>query len=349
MSILPNFLTPKAATMPPGDDEGAHDRNALLILTEEVAAAAGETERPPTDAAITPAPTTELRILHLDGEEFFCRGFRQALGCYLETELPPGDGGLGAIKSEIMSVSTLAAAENILAAGPKIDLMVVEMRLLSKNLFEALRAWRLGYPGMKLVILSSTEQRSLILTALDAGIHGFIAKNGTAQEICAAMGSVLAGQIFIPKNFAEVADSFAKMAIYDAHEPREAAAKDWLDLPPQSSPDEQLSPGAARQMREKLGQSASLPDHYAEQPHNFAQITPKQRDILLRLIAGQTSEMIAKELGLADATIAVHMSAIMRFLGARQETHQEAPQDYGPGQTPRPNDGSGLDFFPNSG
>ena len=82
--------------------------------------------------------------------------------------------------------------------------MVVEPRPFTEHIFHRLREWRLRYPDMKLVVLSNILDRAIIMTAIDAGIHGYIPKNFTGEEICAALELVVHDTIFLPKFIADV-------------------------------------------------------------------------------------------------------------------------------------------------
>lgn len=53
---------------------------------------------------------------------------------------------------------------------------------------------------------------------------------------------------------------------------------------------------------------------------NVAQLTPAQRRVLNGLAAGLLNKQIAYEMGISDATVKAHMTAIMRKLGATNRT-----------------------------
>jgi DNA-binding NarL/FixJ family response regulator len=54
----------------------------------------------------------------------------------------------------------------------------------------------------------------------------------------------------------------------------------------------------------------------------IAGLTPRQRDVLNRLAQGKANKAIARELGISDATVKAHVTAIMQHLGtsSRAET-----------------------------
>lgn len=51
-----------------------------------------------------------------------------------------------------------------------------------------------------------------------------------------------------------------------------------------------------------------------------AGLTPRQRDVLQRLLRGWPNKLIARELGLTEGTVKIHIAAILRALRARNRT-----------------------------
>jgi len=49
-------------------------------------------------------------------------------------------------------------------------------------------------------------------------------------------------------------------------------------------------------------------------PKTIAELTPREREILCHLAAGQSNKVIAKELGISDGTVKLHVKAILRKL-----------------------------------
>ena len=65
--------------------------------------------------------------------------------------------------------------------------------------------------------------------------------------------------------------------------------------------------GAARENRKTL---AALKDR-------FASLSPRERDIMLQVVRGRLSKQIAGDMGIAEATVKVHRSRLMRKMNAR--------------------------------
>jgi DNA-binding NarL/FixJ family response regulator len=58
----------------------------------------------------------------------------------------------------------------------------------------------------------------------------------------------------------------------------------------------------------------------AAPPPDGSALTPRQRDVLRSLMRGQPNKLIARELGLTEGTVKIHIAAILRALPARNRT-----------------------------
>lgn len=54
--------------------------------------------------------------------------------------------------------------------------------------------------------------------------------------------------------------------------------------------------------------------------HPISGLTPRQRDVLALLASGKSNRDIARDLGLAEGTVKVHITAIFKALGAKNRT-----------------------------
>jgi two-component system nitrate/nitrite response regulator NarL len=51
------------------------------------------------------------------------------------------------------------------------------------------------------------------------------------------------------------------------------------------------------------------------EPHLLSELTPREREILCHLAEGQSNKVIARNLGISDGTVKLHVKAILRKLG----------------------------------
>jgi len=126
-----------------------------------------------------------MRALIADDHELFRSGLRQLLV-----------DALGA--SDVREAETLDQAIELLTNEGAGDLILVDLRMPGMAGAESLTALCDGFPDAKIAVVSAWEERADIIQALSAGVHGYIPKSLSSNEIAAAIRQVLDGQIYVP-------------------------------------------------------------------------------------------------------------------------------------------------------
>lgn len=126
-----------------------------------------------------------IRALIADDHELFRSGLKQLLVDTLDV-------------GEVREAETFDQAIEILTNEGAGDLVLVDLRMPGMSGAEALAALRDGFPDAKVAVVSAWEERAEIIAALSAGVHGYIPKSLSSNEIAAAIRSILDGQIFVP-------------------------------------------------------------------------------------------------------------------------------------------------------
>src|SRR5690606_25087808 len=119
---------------------------------------------------------------------------------------------------------------------------------------------------------------ALILGSLERGARGFIPKTANRDETARALQRVVGGEIYVPA---------------------QAMSRD------PGRPDEPRDPHL-----DGLEEAAALAGAAVER------MTQRQREVLRLLLHGRTNRLIADELGLSDNTVKIHVSAVLRAIGA---------------------------------
>jgi DNA-binding NarL/FixJ family response regulator len=70
----------------------------------------------------------------------------------------------------------------------------------------------------------------------------------------------------------------------------------------------------------RIAPNDNLPTDLGRQPAAAAQLTPTQMKVLAGVYSGQLNKQIAYDLGIAEATVKAHMTALMRKLNVRNRT-----------------------------
>jgi DNA-binding NarL/FixJ family response regulator len=126
-----------------------------------------------------------IRALIADDHELFRSGLKQLLLDVIGAE-------------DVREAENLDDAIELLTQGGAGDLVLVDLRMPGMNGAEALAALRDGFPSAKVAVVSAWEERVDILAALAAGVHGYIPKSLSAQQIAEAIKEILDGRIYVP-------------------------------------------------------------------------------------------------------------------------------------------------------
>lgn len=212
-------------------------------------------------AAATPASISEtavLRLLLADDHELVRLAMRYALATLADSMV-------------WREASNAAQVRAILDVDPELDLAIVDLQMPGAAGIEWIRSLRTQYPALPLLVISATEEPTLVRALIACGVAGFIPKSDSPAVILQAVRLVLAGGTYAPLRL--------------------------LSDPVSGSSN-------------KLGQAGPT----------MAGLTQRQREVLGQLARGLPNKRIARELGLSESTVKVHLLAIYRVLAVRNRT-----------------------------
>lgn len=198
-----------------------------------------------------------MNILLVDDHPLFIEGVR---------------GILHRLDDEV-SIETCGSCEEALAMtdiDDDRDLVLLDLNLPGISGLDGLKLLRHKLPATPVVLLSASEDRNKVLTAIEHGAKGYIPKSSAPDIIINALQLVLSGGVYLP------------MAVLDT-----------------------ISVNAVQQ---------KIVD--AEGGH----LTPRQIEVLNLLSQGQSNKAIGHQLNMAENTVRVHVSAILRLLDVSNRT-----------------------------
>ncbi|WP_373509461.1 response regulator [Thiocapsa sp.] len=167
------------------------------------------------------------------------------------------------------------AVRRVVAEHPDLDLVLLDLCLPGVRGLELFEELRRVYPALPLVVLSALDDLGTVKAVLGGGALGFIPKSSSHQVMVNALRLVLAGGRYLPPELMPY-----------------LAGDDWASRPARAT-----SPGVpAGVSADTLG------------------LTGRQKEVLARLAQGQSNKQICRSLGLAEATVKVHVTAVLRAL-----------------------------------
>jgi DNA-binding NarL/FixJ family response regulator len=185
------------------------------------------------------------------------------------------------------------------------DLAIVDLHMPGMSGAASLESLLKANPALPVVVLSAEESPDEMRAVLAAGALGFVPKRQPASVMLKAIELVLSGGAYVPMEALSLLGSRETQAAGCAGADADRSA----GVP---------APSAAAQT-EPLRQ-VPLPSLQPHQQHLLENLSPRQQDIMRLVHRGWTNKMIARELGVAEGTVKVHLSVIFRALGVHNRS-----------------------------
>lgn len=219
------------------------------------------------------SPIYGKAVLISDDDEYF----RFALRTVLEDRI-----GVSAV----YEAATFDAAIEIMATQNDLALVLFDLNMPGMNNWEDLRLVRDTFAAVRVAVISASRNRSDVLRALDAGVHGYIDKGLGVKALELALRDICQGTVYIPPSFPDMRSA--------PPESNKGHDKSYLQAAPVSAPIPLPLP---------LGSDTR-------------RLTRRQREILGLVVAGRSNKAMARSLNLSEGTVKFHVSAVFRVLGA---------------------------------
>ncbi|HEY8384406.1 MAG TPA: response regulator transcription factor [Microvirga sp.] len=202
------------------------------------------------------APSSNTTIVITDDHPLFRGALRQAIGSLMPD-------------SRVIETNGMEELNATLGAERDVDLILLDLTMPGVQGFSGLIGLRAQHPDVPVVIVSATEEATVIRRAMEFGASGFIPKSQNVDSIGTAIQAVLAGDSWTPPD---------------------------IDL------------------------TATEDKETADLVRRLGTLTPQQVRVLMMLSEGLLNKQIAYELGVSEATVKAHVSAILDKLGVDSRT-----------------------------
>jgi DNA-binding NarL/FixJ family response regulator len=215
-----------------------------------------------------------IRVLIVDDQRLLCEGFRQLIELEpsLEVVGMAGDGE-----------EALALTEQLALAHTAPEVVLMDVRMPRMDGITATRAFKARWPAIRVVILTTFDDRELIQAGLQAGAQGYVLKDITAEQLATTIRVAAQGQVLLhPDVASKVIAAFSSAS----------------SAPAEAAP---LTPAFS---------DVSDP----------TQLTEREREVLALLARGASNREISEALYIASGTVKNHLSNILGKLGVRDRT-----------------------------
>jgi len=235
-------------------------------------------------SSVSTAPATAhrpTRILVVDDHTLFRRGLIALLS---------RDAALQVVADAADAGQALRKAQEL-----QPDLILLDNHLPGVNGVDALPSLREAAPNAVILMLTVSEDERDLAAALRGGASGYLLKTMEGDALTAMIARAMEGDSVVAP------EMMGKLV---------AAYRGAASAAPVGAP--------------ALGQAAATPESSGV-PNSaasaVASLSPRERDILRGIVRGASNKEIAREHGIAETTVKIHVQHILRKLGVSGRVH----------------------------
>lgn len=155
--------------------------------------------------------------------------------------------------------------------------------------FIALKALLGNAGAIPVIVISALESEFYVDSALKAGARGYVYKSHMMSSVVGAIHQIGRGRIFRPKWESDISTTVVASRSGTHENGSSLSHVEWCGI--------------------------AIPNRNC-----VSTLTPRQHDVLKYLIQGLSNKEIARNLGLFEGTVKIHLKAILRKLGAQNRT-----------------------------
>ena len=169
------------------------------------------------------------------------------------------------------------------------DVILLDNHLPGVNGVDALPALHEAAPAARILMLTVSEDENDLAAALRAGAIGYLLKTAEGDALTAAIRRAMDGDsVVAPEMMSKLVAAY-----------RGAASAAPAAAPATSEPSAPVPPGVTA----------------------LASLSPRELDILRGIVRGASNKEIAREHGIAETTVKIHVQHILRKLNVSSRVH----------------------------
>jgi len=184
---------------------------------------------------------------------------------------------------EVLEANNATEALDYVERNLDLDLVLMDLDMPGIDGYSGLLKLRESHPELPVAIVTGSEYEADMLRIIESGASGYIPKSLTSSEMLDALKQILDGEIFVP-------DLSATSGTFQIR---------------------QITPSGPLLVDQEKNEAAA---------EIRARMTPRQLDVLKLMCEGMSNKVIAHNLGMAEGTVKIHVTAILKEMSATNRT-----------------------------
>jgi DNA-binding NarL/FixJ family response regulator len=212
----------------------------------------------------------------------------------------------------------------------RIDLILAFIDMKADGYIAPIERLHSKYPFICLAVAAplsmpiAPTNSSIVLQCLEAGAQGYVSKSSAIDVIQGAVQSVLKGNVYIPSEIMKAPDEVLvapeRSTVHPFSGLVSLSSRQYLQTLVNEAGNMQYSRVSSAKVR-AIRPSIDVTNASKATITGYEiGLTGRQVDVLDLILLGLSNKRICRELDLAEGTVKVHVSAVLRALGARTRT-----------------------------
>jgi DNA-binding NarL/FixJ family response regulator len=189
--------------------------------------------------------------------------------------------------TEVLEADTYDSAHSLLKTNPDVDVVLLDLLMPGFANFDGLGSLVRDFPTVPVVVLSGSGHSRYQVEAVRRGARGYIVKNQPLSVLAQIIQIVRDGGTYVSTSVLESGGGT-------------------------------MEPAA--EVSQGMPVAESAPVGTEETAARLAKLTDRELQILSCLARGASNKQIARELGITDTTVKVHLRMIFKKLGVSNRT-----------------------------
>jgi two-component system nitrate/nitrite response regulator NarL len=212
--------------------------------------------------------------------------------------------------------SSLGVDDPVLSSIPKEQsiLLIIDVSDDFDTALGQIEIFKKRYPAGRVAVLAHQQQLTEMMSAFRVGANAYLIKIATCDTFIKSLELVMLGVTFLPPEILTLISNRL-----DRSPNGRAAGYNGHAVGDKDDPDGQADDGADD--GEMTGAEVGTNEHVQQAKSSYTpQLSVRQQSILGCLIQGDSNKTIARKMAIAEATVKVHVKAILRKIRVHNRT-----------------------------
>jgi two-component system nitrate/nitrite response regulator NarL len=181
-----------------------------------------------------------------------------------------------------------------------------------------IKSFKQRYPAGRVAVLAHQHQLTDMMSAFRVGANAYLANVATCDTFIKSLELVMLGVTLLPPEMLTFISDWQNRSCNDCPAGGDGHAGDHEDVADEGQADDNDVDDSDDE--EMVGTEVATNEDAPQAKSSYTPLSPRQRSILRYLIQGDSNKTMARKMAIAEATVKVHVKAILRKIRVHNRT-----------------------------